>query len=146
MIKLLRKTTKGQSKYLQTKSITTATLLGVDYIKQSVERGHRNLKRNRILKGKEDKPPSISVKFLSWKDSNNILNSIIKQNKENNHSTIKVAQQFSKGTTDRRNEALGKRKELMKTNKNTDYKIVYPAVLMSRIKNMNGNFNIVKRY
>ena len=89
--------------------------------------------------------PSISVKFLSWKDSNDILNTIIKNNNDKD-TNIFVAQQFSKHTTDHRNNALKLRKSLLKQNKEMEYKLLYPATLVGRQKDSSQKFKIVEEF
>ena len=71
---------------LATKISAHCPNIGSQFFKSAVERGHRNFKRGRDPSSSSH-PPSISVKFLSWKDSNHILNTIIQSNK-NNNSTI----------------------------------------------------------
>ena len=121
--------------------------LGIEYFKGAVERGHRNFKPDRIITNRnKDSQPSISVKFLSWRDSNNILSSIIKANKDRKLTNIVVSQQFSKGTTRRRNAALERRKTLLTENQNMEYRLVYPATLTGRLKNSSDKFKTVEKF
>lgn len=120
--------------------------IGEEFFKNAVERGHRNLSK----KKKDQKPkgpPSISVKFLSWKDSNNLLNEIIKVNSnKTNKLFLNVSQQFSDHTNERRNSALIHRKELLNTHKDMEYRLAYPATLLGRKKGSDGHFKTIKDF
>ena len=121
--------------------------IGTDFFKNAVERGHRNLKPDRTITNRNaHSHPSISVKFLSWKDSNEILAAIIKQNKINKNANLLVSQQFSKSTTRRRNAALKLRKQLINENNQMEYRLIYPATLTGRIKDSNNKFETIEKF
>ena len=114
-----------------------------DYLKQSIERCHRNINN----KGNNaERIPSISARFTSWKDSSNFLNMLINSNKKDKKNTLTVSQQYSDATTNRRNAALKERKLLIEQKKDMDYRVNYPAVLMGRKKNTNNRFTIIKSF
>lgn len=118
--------------------------LRFDQIKNSIDRCHRNLNRNPPPNNKS--VPSISVKFKTWKDSNDTLQRIIEQNKSKKNKHINVSQQYSEQTTKRRNEALKRRKELMKENQNKEFRLIYPAKLLARKKHSKEQFELVEEF
>ena len=129
---------------LASKVTTHCPNVGSQFFKSAVERGHRNFKRGRD-QNSSSLPPSISVKFLSWKDSNHILNAFIQRNK-NKNPKINVSQQFSSRTTERRHSALFHRLKLKEDNPNKEYELSYPATLLGRVKDSNTTFKLIKKF
>lgn len=68
------------------------------------------------------------------------------RDRKSNEKIINVSQQFSKNSADRRNAALFKRRTLKKENKEMEYRVAYPAVLLGRRKNSRETFTIIHEF
>ena len=110
-------------------------------IRAKIERAHRAKSSSNII-----------AKFLSWKDSELVKSALINynnnpDNKHGKHGELfYVSQMYSKDITERRNNALKLRKELIRLNPNTSYILVYPAKLMSRPKGIKEDLKLVEEF
>ena len=106
-------------------------------IKAKIERAHRAKSTSNII-----------AKFSSWKDSESITKSLINYNRKAHDKSklFYVSQMYSKELTNRRDEALKLRKELIQANKNTTYILTYPAKLMHRKKGSNARFELLQEF
>ena len=96
--------------------------------KVGIERTHRG-KFNEEENNKKHKEIPIYVKFESWKTSEAIKSKIIKANREGSTNVI-VTQMYSKTTTEKMNEKLKIRKDILKVNKSWKLYVKYPGTLM----------------
>ena len=106
----------------------------VDTISSKIERAHRGKESVGENNSKSEQLPIIA-KFTDWTFSEQVKTAFIKASKSSNSRPIFVSQMYTKALTSRRNNAMKRRMELKKENKNVQGYVKYPAILMIKYPN-----------
>ena len=109
-----------------------------DFIYNNIDRAHRG-----SPKANTGSPPTIFVKFVSWKALEKVKTEIIKANKSSPNQSMHFSQMYSILTTDRRNQAFKRRLELRNSRTDLDFIITFPANILSRQKNTSKQIHII---
>lgn len=119
-------------------SVHTEDKLSASDFLNMIERAYRTGSTSVEAEKNRNGPRPITVKFNSWKSSEMVKNLIITGNCGKNLTNTKmtekifVQQKFSKSLTERRNNAMKRRKEMKNDSEFTDSNIfiAYPATMM----------------
>ena len=90
-------------------------------------------------------PKPVLAQFVNWHFAEEVKAGIIKLNAQK-RTNVTVNNMYSKELTARRNEALKRRQEMIKNNKNTHIGLDYPAVLKSKKKGTRENWVTVENF
>ena len=93
----------------------------------------------------KSEPRPIIAQFINWRVAEEVQQKIIHLNSRNQLRVI-VNQMFSKELTERRNNALIKRKEYLRLHPDLQIKLDYPATLKSRQKGQNNKWLILEEF
>ena len=134
---------KGINEEENEKAADTATILGQviarhtdvkeEDARKMIERAHRGGKRQHVDGGKKVRRP-IFVKIDNWQNSELLKSEFLKLKLRNKAFVISVDQMYSPALTERRNEALKCRKELLSAGTIAKGHLVYPANLLVKYK------------
>ena len=112
--------------------------ISVDEYTNQLDRAHRG-------KSTTNGARPIIAKFHKWKDSEAVKRNAIMNNKDITKTKVQVAQKYSQNTTERINEALKYRKDLLKTEHGMKLYVSYPAKLMGKRKN-DTRYKIIEEF
>ena len=123
--------------------------LGLPYtdhqIDMQISRAHRTNDKKNNHKNKKD-PRPIIAQFVNWRIAEEVRNKVIQLNAANKLQNVYVNQMFSKDLTERRNNALIKRKEHIKEHPNLQIKLDFPATLKYRERGSNSKWLVLGEY
>ena len=111
-------------------------------IDNQISRAHRS---KRDDNNDRNGPRPIFAQFCNWRYAEEIKNKIIYLTSRK-MLKVYVDNMYSKDLTERRNQALMKRKELMEATPNLVVKMEYPAVLKSKRKGSNDQWKTVQKF
>ena len=109
-----------------------------DQMDMQISRAHRTNDSVSRRKNKSEPRPVIA-QFTNWRAAEEVRQKIIHLNSRNQLKVI-VNQMFSKERTERRNNAIIKRKEYLRLHPDLHIKLDYPATLKSRQKGQNSKW------
>ena len=116
-----------------------------DHMDMQISRAHRTNDTDFSSRKNKSKPRPIIVQFINWKVAEEVRQKIIHLNSRNQLKVI-VKQMFSKELSERRNNALIKRKECLRLHPELQIKLDYPATLKSRQKGQNNKWFILEEF
>ena len=107
-----------------------------DQMDMQISRAHRTNDTDSSRRNEKSEPRPIIAQFVNWRAAEEVRQKVIHLNSRNQLKVI-VNQMFSKELTERRNNALIKRKECLRLHPDLQIKLDYPATLKARQKGQN---------
>ena len=108
-----------------------------DQMDMQISRGHRTNDTDSSRRNNKLEPRCTIAQFVNWRVAEEVRQKIIHLNSRNQLKVI-VNQMFSKELTERRNNALIRRKEYLRLHPDLQIKLDYPATLKSRQTGQNN--------
>ena len=121
-----------------------------DTIDSQISRAHRGSEEKKSRNVVEDSnprqgPKPVFAQFVNWRFAEEVKAGIIKLNAQK-RTNVTVNNMYSKELTARKNEALKRRREMIKNNKNIHVRLDYPAMLKSKKKGTRENWVTVENF
>ena len=116
-----------------------------DQMDMQISRAHRTNDTESSRRKNKSEPRPIIAQFINWRVAEEVRQKIIHLNSRNQLRVI-VNQMFSKELTERRNNALIKRKEYLILHPDLQIKLDYPAALKSHQKGQNNKWLILEEF